>query len=551
MSKKTIFILATTAILLFGCGRKDPKIYSQDGPVADGDIMVETMPADAAHLNPAISDENVGLDLEQLMFEGLLRFNDKFELEPCLAERWTVSKDGKVITFYLRKGVKWHDGVEFTAADVLFTYKVFTDPATNTPYGSLYQDIKEVDVVDPYTVRVYYKKIYAPALALNFNLILPKHCLEGKDINKDPFDRHPIGTGPYQFKEWKAAQQITLEAYPDYWGGKPHIKKFIMRIVPDEATAFLEMLNGGIDAIGCWLHGQLTPEQFTKQSQTSKFKDYYNAYRTNSLIYIYIGWNEKNPLFKEKKVRQALTMAIDRESIIQNVIYGLGAVANGPFPTQSWANNPKIKPWPFDQAKARKALKEAGWKTGSDGMLYRMVNGVKKSFEFKLLTNQGNVMRERIATIVQQQLKQVGIKVDIQIIEWTTFLSQYMDPHKFDAIISGWIETPDPGDAYQTWHSSQTGEHQFNYISYKNSYVDQLLIQGLRTFDRKKRQKIYWQIHSIINQDQPYTFLYVPDQLSAIHKRFKGYKVTSTFFDGIYFYPEKWYVPANQQKYNQ
>jgi len=533
------------ALLLAGCGKVDPKLYSQDGPVADGDALIESSMSDARHLNPPLIDEVGGADIAGLVFEGLLRYNENLELEPCLAEKWTVSKDGKTITYYLRHGVKFHDGVEFTANDVLFTYKVYSDPGTNTPEGANYQDIKDVAIIDPYTVVVRYKKPFAPALSETFGYILPKHLLEGKDINKTDFDRHPIGTGPFKFVEWKTAQKIVLTANPDYWGSKPHLKQFVMKIIPDQATQFLELLNGGIDCIGAWMHGTLTPEQYSKQINTPKFKDYYNSFKSDELAYIYIGWNLKNPLFKDKKVRQALTMALDRNTIIENVVYGEGTVATGPFALHSWANNPKVKAWPYDVVKAKQYLADAGWKTGKDGMLHKTINHKDTPFKFVLMTNQGNVVRERVATIVQQQLKLVGIDVDVQIMEWTTFLSQYLDPRKFDAVIAGWTLTPDP-DCYQIWHSSQTGEHQFNFVSYKNTLVDSLLVAGRRTLDQKKRQRIYWQIHSILNDEQPYTFLYVPHQLTAIHKRFKGYHMNA---NGILTHPEAWYVPLNQQKY--
>ncbi|HXL72322.1 MAG TPA: ABC transporter substrate-binding protein, partial [bacterium] len=436
MKNQVLFSVLIAAAFLTGCGKVDPKIYDQDGPVADGDILVESSTADARHLTPPLVDEVGGADIDGLVFEGLLRYNENLELEPCLAEKWIVSKDGKTITYFIRKGVKFHDGVELTANDVLFTYKVYSDPGTNTPEGANYQDIRDVTIIDPYTVQVRYKKPFAPALSSTFDNILPQHLLEGKDINKDDFDRHPIGTGPFRFVKWDTDQKIVLEANPDYWGNKPHLKQFVMRIIPDQSTQFLELLNGGIDCIGAWLHGTLTPEQYNKQLDTPKFKDYYKAYSSDELAYTYIGWNQKNPLFKDKKVRQALTMALDRDAIIQNVIYGEGTVATGPFALHTWAMNPKVKAWPFDVEKAKVYLKEAGWKTGTDGLLHKVINHKDTPFQFTLMTNQGNVSRERIATIVQQQLKEVGIQVNVQVVEWTTFISQYLNPRKFDAVIS-------------------------------------------------------------------------------------------------------------------
>ncbi len=551
MIKKSALALTVAAIILSGCSHKDPKIYATDGPVADGDMLVESTIGDAKNLNPPLIDEVGGADIADLVFNGLLRFNEKMEPLPCLAERWTVSKDGKTITYYLRKGVKFHDGVEFTADDVVFTYKVYSDPTVNTPAGSNYQDIKSVEIMDPYIVKVVYKRPYAPALSGTFDNILPKHLLEGQDINNCDFNRHPVGTGPYKFVEWKTAQKIVLEANPDYWEGAPHIKKFVMRIITDQTTEFLELLNGGIDAMGAWTHSTMTAEQYVRQTDTPKYKDYYNSFPAQDLAYSYIGWNELNPLFQDKKVRQALTMSIDRDTILKNVSYGFGTIATGPFPLGSWAANPAIKPWPYDIEKAQKLFAQAGWKPGKDGLLHKLVKGKDTPFKFTMMINQGAVARERTATIVQQQLKQVGIQMEIQVVEWTTFLSQYVNKKKFDAVLLAWTLTPDPDtDLYPTWHSSQTGEHQYNFISYKNKRVDSLLMEGRRTMDLKKRAKIYHQIHSILNDEQPYTFMFVPKNLAAVHKRFKGFTIDP---EAIRIHPEigvqKWYVPAAQQKF--
>ena len=548
MIRKSLAALTMGAILLTGCTHVDPKIYAQDGPVADGDTLIESTIGDAKTLNPALSDEETGGDIDGLVFNGLLRYNEKMELEPCLAEKWTVSKDGKVITYYLRKGVKFHDGVEMTAEDVVFTWKVYSDPTVNTPYGADYQYIKNVEIMDPYTVKVTYKKAFAPALTSTFSSILPKHLLEGKDINHDDdFNRHPIGTGPYKFVEWKTAQQIVLEANPDYWEGKPHINRFVLRIIPDQSSEFLSLLKGETDGIGAWTSGTMSPEQYARQTDTPKFTDYYNKYETDQFVYIYIGWNLDDPLFKDVQVRRALTLAIDRQAIIQNVVYGLGSVCTGPFVPQSWACNKDVKPLPFDPEAAKALFKKAGWKPGPDGILHKNLNGKDTPFQFKLYTNQGNVSRERIATIVQQQLKQVGVDCQPQIMEWTTLLNEYINKRKYDAMVMGWQFGPEP-DCYLTWHSSQTGEHQYNMVDYRNKTVDSLLVQGRETLDPARRAAIYHRIHKILADDVAATFLYVPDSLPAVHKRFKGLEVNR---NGIGWHPERWYVPLNQQKYKE
>lgn len=540
-------LIALCLILLTGCSKKDPKIYAQDGPAAEGDMLVESSIGDAKTLCPPLVDESAGGDITSLVFNGLLRYNPNMELEPCLALKWKVSKDGKTITYNLRKGVKFHDGVEFTADDVVFTYKVYSDPTVNTPYGADYQYIKGVEVMGPYEVKVTYKKAFAPALTSTFSSILPKHLLEGKDINHyDAFNRAPVGTGPYKFKEWKTAQQIVLEANPDYWEGKPQIKRFVMRIIPDQAAEFLGILKGEVDGIGAWTTGTLSPEQYAKQTDTPKFTDYYNKYQCDQFVYVYLGWNLDNPLFKDVRVRKALTYAIDRQAIIENVVYGLGSVATGPFVPHSWAYNKDIKPLPYDLAQAKKILKEVGWKPGKDGLLHRTVNGKDTTFSFKLYTNQGNVSRQRIATIVQQQLKQIGIDCQPVIMEWTTLLAEYINKRKYDAMVMGWQFGPEP-DCYLSWHSTQMGEHQYNMVGYRNKEVDRLLVAGRETLDPAQRAKIYHRIHKVLYDDVAATFLYVPYSLPALHKRFKGVEVSR---NGIGWHPEKWYVPTNQQKYH-
>jgi len=545
MVKRSLLILL--ALLGLGaCGKLSGVDYRPDGPMAEGDMLVEGSIGDARTLNPYLASETTGADIAGMVFNGLLRYTPELKHEGCLAERWEVSKDGKVITYHLRKGVKFHDGVELSAEDVVFTYRCVTDPKTQTPAAAAYTDIAEVKALDRYTVRVTYRKVFAPALD-NFSAILPKHLLEGKDINTADYNRAPIGTGPYRFVEWKTDQKIVLQAFDGYWEGPPHIKRFTLRIIPDRATNFLELLNGGLDAMGAWTRGVMSAEQYVRQTRGRKFTRHYDRYESDDLRYTYVGWNLRRPMFSDKRVRRALTMAMDRKALVDNVLYGLGRESTGPFYQGSWATDPEVQPIPYDPAGARRLLEEAGWKdTDGDGTLDKVLEGKKAPFHFILLINQGNDERARTATILQQQLKQVGVEVELRVVEWTTFLSQHIDKRDFDACILGWSLTLDP-DVYAIWHSSQMGEHQLNHVSYSNPEVDRLLVEGRSTLEMAKRQAIYRKVHRLIHDDQPYTFLYVPYALSAVHKRFKG--LTYHRFGGIGWHTERWYVPQAQQKY--
>ncbi len=489
---------------------------------------------DARRLNPVIANDSASGTINDQIFNGLVKYDKDIRIVGDLAERWDISNGGKTITFHLRKGVKWHDGVEFTAEDVLFTYQKLIDPNVATPYSSSYMDILKAEVLGKHTFRVTYKEPFSPALESWAMGMLPKHILQGKDLNTDAFNRKPVGTGPYKFKEWIAGQKIVLEANPDYFEGRPNIDQFIYRIIPDSSTMFQELLSGGVDMMG------LNPLQYLRKSESRRIREHYNKFRYPANGYTYMGYNLNNPLFSDVKVRQALSYAINRKSIIDGILLGLGRPCTGPFSTVSWAYNPKAKKYEFDQERAREMLAKGGWEPGTDGILAK--DG--RQFRFTILTNQGNNERIRTAEILQQNLKAVGIDVNIRVMEWQAFLEQ-IDKRSFDAIILGWSMGRDP-DLYDIWHSSKTKKGEYNFVGYKNAEVDRLLVEGRRTFDIRKRKKIYYRIHEILAEEQPYAFLYVPDALPIVHKRFKGIEVAPL---GIMYNFIDWYVPKDRAEW--
>ena len=534
--------IISTLIIFFllavcGCGsdtKQENAVKNDTGPVY-GDIMVEGSIGDASNLIPILSTDSTSHGIASMIFNGLVKYDKNLNMVGDLAQSWDISEDGLVITFHLRKAVKWHDGYPFTADDVLFTYRVTIDPKTPTAYSGDFLKVKKAEVLDSYTFRVTYDKPFAPALTSWSAGVLPKHLLEGKDITRTNLSRHPIGTGPYMFKEWKTGQKIVLISNPDYFEGRPYIDGYIMRIIPDMATMFLELRAKGIDRMS------LTPLQYTRQTESRLFRRDFNKYRYLSFSYTYLGYNLKNPLFKDKCVRQAISYAINKEEIIQGVLLGLGKVATGPFKPGTWVYNPRVKRYPYNPQKARELLAEAGWKdTDGDGILDR--NG--KPFTFEIITNQGNEIRAKCAEITQRRLADIGIEVKIRIIEWAAFIKEFINKRKFDATILGWTIPLDP-DLYDVWHSSKMGPEELNFISYKNDEVDKLLEKGRSSFDRKERERCYNMIQEIMAEEQPYTFLYVPDALPIINARFRGIKPAPI---GIGYNFIKWYVPKGEQR---
>ncbi|RMF97826.1 MAG: peptide-binding protein [Candidatus Schekmanbacteria bacterium] len=536
-----IFILAFF-IILPSCGKRQEK--SEKQPIKEeinyepayGDTIVEGSIGQVSTLIPQLASDSASHEVADLIYNGLVRYNKDLIIEGVLADSWKVSEDGLRITFHLKKQVKWHDGAPFTAKDVLFTYNLMIDPKTPTAYKEDFLRVKKVEVPDDYTFVVIYDKPFAPALISWSISILPSHILEGQDITKTDFGRNPIGTGPYKFEKWES-DRIILKANDDYFEGRPYIDRVIYRVIPDNQTMFLELKGGGIDWMG------LTPIQYKRQTETDFFRKNFQKFRYPSFSYTYLGYNLKDEKFKDKRVRQALSYAINRQEIIDGVLLGLGREATGPYLPDMWVYNPNVKRYPYDKKKALELLTEAGWKdTDNDGFLDK--NG--KKFQFTIITNQGNSMRARTGEIIQKNLHDIGIDVKLRIIEWAAFLKDFINKRKFEAVILGWSVPRDP-DLYDVWHSSKTGPEELNFVSYSNPEVDELLEKGRSVFDQEERKKYYYRIQEILAEDQPYTFLYVPDALPAIHKRFKNIKPAPA---GITYNFIRWYVPKELQKYS-
>ena len=540
--KKAIHILLLF-IALSGCKGKTPGTLQTDlknnsDEAAYGDALIEGTPAEPSILIPMLASDSASHSVSGLIFNGLVKYDTDLSVIGDLAESWDISKDGLVITFHLRKGVKWADGVEFTAEDVLFGYKTIIDEKTPTAYKEDFLQVKKAEVPDKYTFRATYEKPFAPALTTWGNLvILPKHLLEGKDITKTDFARNPIGLGPYKLSKWVPDQELILESYKDYFEGRPYIDRYIYKRIPDPATMFLVLRTGEIDMMG------LTPLQYTKQTETDYFRKNFNKYRFPAFQYTHMAFNLKHPFFKDKRVRQAIAYAIDKSELVDVVLFGLGSPATGPYVPNTWPYNPNVKKYEYNTEKAKQLLKEAGWEdTDGDGLLDK--DG--RPFKFTVFTNTGNKLRENTATIIQWRLAKIGIKMEIRKLEWSTFINQFIDKKRFEAVILGWSIGLDP-DQYDIWHSSKTREKELNFISYSNPEVDALLEKGRRTFDINERKKAYFRIQEILAEEVPYIFLYVPDATLIVSARVKGIKPSPI---GISYNLPKWYVPKKLQRHN-
>jgi ABC-type transport system substrate-binding protein len=442
--------------------------------------------------------------------------------DPALAraaaeEHVQPTEANPVIVFALRRGVRFHDGQEFTSRDVKFTYETIVDPKNLSPRVPDYEPVKTVDTPDRYTVRVTYKRLFQPGFESWGMGILPEHLLnrerlatEARAAGKDPakfsvrdaaFNRRPVGTGPYRFAEWKTDQFIRLVRNEDYWEGAPNFREYLIRIIPDLLTAELAFYAGTADGYGA------QPHQVARLRNDSRF----HAATFLALGYTYIGYNMRRPVFQDARVRTALGMAIDVDEIVRYVLYGQGERTAGPFPRQVPFYDPEVKPLPYDPEGAARLLAEAGWRRNADGVLEK--DG--KPLAFTLITNSGNEERKAIMVIAQNAWRRLGVKVDTLELEWAVFINQRVDKGDFDALVLGWSMDLNP-DLYQLFHSSQTGHFQLNFVGYQNPKADDLMVRIRQEYDEARQTAMAWELHRLIARDQPYTFLYVRRVLSLL-----------------------------------
>jgi ABC-type transport system substrate-binding protein len=477
---------------------------------------------------------------------------EKNELAAFAKELLPAIEHNPILVFHLRPNVKFHDGHIFDANDVKFTYEAIMSPKSLSPRIADYEPVKTVEVMDPLTVRIIYKRLYSPAVGTWAMGILPEHILndnalkaEASRLGKNPetfsirqsaFNRKPVGCGPFIFREWKSDQYISLDRFNDYWEGPPNYGSYNFRIIPDLLTQEMEFYSGTIDTYGVQPH----------QVRRLKNDPEYQSFSGLSFGYTYIGYNLRRKPFDDPKIRRALGMALDVCKIIEYVLYGQGERITGPFAKQTDFYNHTIQPIPYDPEGALKILEEAGWGKNKEGWLEK--DG--KKFQFTLITNNGNALREEILAIAQDAWKQIGIDVRTDRVEWSVFIQERVNKLDFDALILGWSMGIEP-DLYQIWHSSQTHPHQLNFVGFKNKEADDLIVKIRQEYDHKTQVRYSHRLHDIIAREQPYTFLYVGKWTAILDKRVvikktdnlgnvRYEKITPTKTGSHTFYFNKW-----------
>lgn len=445
--------------------------------------------------------------ITEIVFSGLTKWGLNNQPIPDLATNWSVSKDGLTWTFNLRKGVKWSDGKAFTSADVVYTFNdIVLNKALGANGASNYLDLKSVSASGTYQVKFHLSKPWAslPTYLAYYTKILPEHIFKGKNPWKlTSFDKqNPVGTGPYEVSKYVPGQYVELVRNPNYFGGKAKIPKIVVNIVPDTNTQLAQLLSGGLSVV-------TVPDP----TLVSKLKSDPNISISTTMdnTWYWIALNQSDKQFQDVRVRQALLYAIDRNAIIKGVLKGYGEVATGPIaPIQTYYDG-KVQTYPYNPTKAKQLLKEAGYKPGPNGILEK--DG--KPFVINMPTGQYGVLTPA-SQLVQQYWKAIGIKVNLNVMDWNSYVQKVVTNRQYDATLCWWHTPTDP-DMYAYFASSAAGTG-WNIPGYKNPTLDSLLMKGRTVATKSARVKAYDQAQVLMAKQLPYLFLWYPDTILAMQK---------------------------------
>ncbi|MBN1457559.1 MAG: hypothetical protein JW912_06895 [Sedimentisphaerales bacterium] len=507
-------------------------------------------------LNPIFLSTHNEVVVSGVLYDGMFSFDKdlKWFINKELVESFEESDDHTTFIVKIKPGYTWQDGYPWTAHDVVYSWSQIIDPRVPCPAQKPGTDkITECVALDDYTVKFVQSE---PLATRKWNLlfpIIPKHIFE-KEKEKYPDlktgdyyikqARLPVGSGPYKIIEWKENDKVVVERWEDYKGKKPYFKRIIFKIIPDRNMSLLSFEKGQIDVVE-----RLTAQQFTRETDTESFKKIAHKLWGIQWLFAYIGWNMdgSNPFFADKRVRYAMSHALNIPLFLDKVLYNLATRSVGEFHPDSWMYNPEVQPVEYDLEKSKEYLDQAGWLVNpDDGWRYKQVGGEKIRFEFTLLMPQGSRTAPQMAAIFQQDLKKIGVDMKTRTIEWSSFIEKIRG-HEFQAETAMWGTGTDPDTSWNLWRTEEY-EVGRNYGGYSNSRVDELFVLGRREFDFEKRKKIYQEIHKIIYEDQPYTWVYNEPILSAINKSIRGIQFSPrgifSFDPGFY----GWWVPKASSK---
>lgn len=471
--------------------------------------------------NPLLGGSPAEGLVEQHVFHyGLLKYNERLEPAPNLATRWQFSPDGLTWTFHLRPDAYWHDGTPVTAADVRFTLETILHPDYDGPWAPAFHYLQRVEEVDAATVRLHLWEPHAPLLNALTLPLLPAHRygeVPAAQLRHSPWNHEPLGYGPYRFAGGEPGRWVELAAVPEYWDGGPYLEKVIIKAFPDEDAALAAMAAGEIDYVP-----HIPPAEAAAWEQALGATYRFFTYLENG--YVYIGPNHSHPLLSRLEVRQALMLAVNRRQLIAGPLHGLAVPAYSHYPPVTAAHHRNIRTYDYNPQQAAALLADAGFdRLGPDGIRQ---DGQGNPLTFTVLTDEQNEELLAVLAAVAADFREVGVAMTVEPLPFGTLLAR-LHQGRFEAYALGWRLGLDP-DATLFFHSraaAADGNGQlmgFNDIGFRHPQADLLLDEGRATLDPAARWNVYRRLHTLLNEELPYLFLYTPVRLGAIHRRFAG-----------------------------
>lgn len=553
--RKRIISLVMTATLgisiLTGCSKGDESGKAIE-PKSKDSIVYALTSSPTGIFNPLLNDTTYDDAVIDLTYNSLLSFDKNLNPKPELAKSYEISDDNLSITFKLNDNIKWNDGKTLTADDVAFTFTSLADKGyTGSKYGYVeklkgakdYHEgsvdkIEGIEVIDKNTIKFTFAEPYSPGLTnLGSIGIIPKHIWGEVPIAqwKDKKDllTKPVGTGPYEVVSFTEGQDVQLKRNDNYFDGDVKTEKFILKVT-NEDTATGELLNGTVDVIDA---SNLKNKDIKElESEGMDVTSY------DSNLVQYMGFNLRDKKFQDKNLRQAFMYALDRNAMVDKLLEGNGQVVDTPMLPSSWSYPDKstLNNYKYNKDKAKALLKQAGYEDRDNNGIVEDKDG--KELVVKLTYPTGNKLREQTAPIIQANLKDIGVKMELENMEFTALMDKVVANHDFELYLMGNNLSLDP-DPKPYWHSTsasdEKGNSAWNISSFKNEKADQLIEQGISVSDQKQRKEIYSQFGKLLNDEVPWAYLYSQNIRKAYNPHLKDFKpYTFNDFDNV----KDWYI---------
>ncbi|HYK40854.1 MAG TPA: ABC transporter substrate-binding protein [Thermoanaerobaculia bacterium] len=502
------------------------------GPARKGGTLRRRLVGDPSTLNAVLQSGAPEQEVLQYLSRNLLDFDSRMRLVPGLAESWSVSPDGLAYTFTIRPDAVWEDGSPVTAADAVFTIRRIVDPAVPSPvFKPVFDRLASVEASDTRTFVARFREPYAYH-AMAFVLpLLPERRFAARKFLSAPDNRAPLSNGPYRLSSWHSQREIVLERNPRAWGFPARFDRVVFRILPDDSVAYRALVAGDLDQT------RLDASLRERAGTDAAFQACCRAVEFYGLGWNYIALDNRSPLFSDARVRRALTMLLDRGSIVRELFKGSARIISGPWAPDSPAYDASVAPLPYDPAAAAALLDEAGWKdTNGNGTRDR----AGREFTFELLVSSGTTIGRQIDETFAAALAKVGIAARVRPMEWAAF-SERVDAGDFEAASLAWSASDPNPDPYPYWHSSQVPPAGLNSEFYRNAEADRLMEEARRERDEPRRLAIYHRLHRIFRDEAPVIFVATSSDKFGFAKRVRGLVTSPLGFAGIWPGPAGWW----------